>query len=38
MANCSTRTPKFGDGVMAELVNQDHESEHDPHDENAVKK
>ena len=27
----------LGRGVVAELVNQDHESEHDPHDENGVK-
>src|ERR1019366_666907 len=27
----------LGSGVVAELVNQDHESEHDPHDEDGMK-
>src|SRR5208282_1552314 len=27
----------LGRGVMAELMNQDHESEHDRHDENGMK-
>ncbi len=28
----------FGGGVVAELMNQDHESEDDPHDDNGMKK